>query len=383
MIRENEKENRGNIGMYRNADFKVLSAIGMFLVLCGHYGSSFFSLDGVFEYDTFHIPMFIFISGYFFKEKNVQSINAVMSYIWKKVKHLLIPYYLWNVVYFIIAFFLQKYTSFQMMNGEITLNRLIITPLQLTDGAIYNVASWFLVALFLCQVAYVLLRFTLQSIFKEKSDVLMTLVMVVFCAIALNQCPKVDRLDWGITFCRTGYLVLYYHLGFLYKKYIEKLDNHINPCILCFFCIISKIILIFIWGNVIPTCYNMTFDVSVPGFYYVLCAVAGIYFWLNIAKIISPVVGEEKILNYYSDHTFSLMMHQGVAGIVINGILIYFFNMSEVMDAYHSLIWFNCLSGSQRVLLPIGISIMIVVCLKIYDEGRKSVLKIVSANRMN
>lgn len=82
-----------------NEKFRVLTAMGMIFVICGHYGIEAFSFGGLYPYESFHMPLFMFISGYFFKRENASTISAVLNYIVKKIKHLLIPYFAWNMVY--------------------------------------------------------------------------------------------------------------------------------------------------------------------------------------------------------------------------------------------------------------------------------------------
>lgn len=43
-----------------NYDFKVLYAIGIVLVICGHYAVPAFTLGNLYPNDTFHIPLLIF-----------------------------------------------------------------------------------------------------------------------------------------------------------------------------------------------------------------------------------------------------------------------------------------------------------------------------------
>ena len=48
----------------------LLSALGIFFVVDMHAGSPFGIFNSIFDYESFFMQMFVFISGYFFKEKN-------------------------------------------------------------------------------------------------------------------------------------------------------------------------------------------------------------------------------------------------------------------------------------------------------------------------
>ena len=47
-----------------NKQMRILSAIGMILVVAGHLGYSLFDVGGLFPYYSFHVFIFLFVSGY-------------------------------------------------------------------------------------------------------------------------------------------------------------------------------------------------------------------------------------------------------------------------------------------------------------------------------
>lgn len=85
-----------------NYQFKILYALGMIFVLAGHTKGGGISLfyDWFPPY-SFHLMLFMFASGYFY---NSCSEDNVKQYLWKKIKRLVIPLYLWNIFYGVIVF---------------------------------------------------------------------------------------------------------------------------------------------------------------------------------------------------------------------------------------------------------------------------------------
>ena len=80
--------------------FKLLYCIGMIMIVAGHCdGGGINLLSDWFPYYGFHLGLFLFASGYFYKSKYE---NHICSYIWKKIKSLIIPLLLWNVFYVIV-----------------------------------------------------------------------------------------------------------------------------------------------------------------------------------------------------------------------------------------------------------------------------------------
>lgn len=74
-----------------NEEFKTVYAVGMLLIISGHFGSGMLTFHQLFPYDTFHMPLFMFVSGYFYKLENSQNISSVAAYVKKKFTRLIIP----------------------------------------------------------------------------------------------------------------------------------------------------------------------------------------------------------------------------------------------------------------------------------------------------
>ena len=98
-----EKENR---------QFRILSALGIIFVVAGHLGYGLFDVGGLFPCYSFHVFIFLFVSGYFYRE---DAESDILGYVRRKCFTLLLPYFLWNLFYGILAriisghpFFSQK-----------------------------------------------------------------------------------------------------------------------------------------------------------------------------------------------------------------------------------------------------------------------------------
>ena len=64
-----EKQLGGQLMREENKQMRILSAIGMILVVAGHLGYSLFDVGGLFPYYSFHVFIFLFVSGYFYREE--------------------------------------------------------------------------------------------------------------------------------------------------------------------------------------------------------------------------------------------------------------------------------------------------------------------------
>lgn len=86
--------------------FKFLYFIAIISVLVGHGAGGINLFYDWFSPYAFHLPLFAFSSGYFFKES---STDNVCKYIIHKVKTLIIPLYLWHFFYGLVVMFLRNY----------------------------------------------------------------------------------------------------------------------------------------------------------------------------------------------------------------------------------------------------------------------------------
>ena len=88
-----EKDGQGKID-YR---FRIMYALGMIFIVAGHSEGGGVSLfyDWFPPY-SFHFGMFVFCSGYLYKESSADHPGA---YILKKLKRMILPMYLWNFFY--------------------------------------------------------------------------------------------------------------------------------------------------------------------------------------------------------------------------------------------------------------------------------------------
>lgn len=121
-----------------------LKAFAMFLVVLGHTG---LASDSVFKswIYGFHMPLFIFISGYF-----AQSFRPIKDELKKDLKALVVPYLFFSL--FLIPF----YYSVNRMTGVLPCGNTAtyIASRLLMDDFYHCVPIWFLGALFVIKITF-------------------------------------------------------------------------------------------------------------------------------------------------------------------------------------------------------------------------------------
>ena len=302
-----------------NQEFRILSAIGIILVVAGHLGYNLFEIGDLFPYYSFHVFIFVFVSGYFYKPESAQRIG---SYIFGKCLSLLLPYFIWNLIYGIFTQFMRSLGFF--IGNEITFKTLFISPFLDGHQFLYNYPAWFVPALFLIEVVNVLMRKVL-SIIKLENEWLI-FAGCLFMGVLTVFLAKGGHV-WGYYTIagRVLFLLPGFQMGRIYREKLEKRDTLSDGVYLLIVMLIQ--IIIHIW------CAGLAFSaVWVNGFannplipYLTVCT--GIAFWLRIAKILAKIPYFAEKLVYVGRNTYAIMMHHITAFMLLKSV---FYLMSKI-----------------------------------------------------
>ena len=174
-----------------NYQMCILSVIGIIFVMLGHLKNDF-SSDGTFygwfPYYSFHMPLFFFISGYFFRDTCEDHFFKNFSgFLWKKVKNLLIPYYVINGAFLVLSTIFIK-TGVFFGTAPFSLYEWLVTPWVRVEPWTFSHPTWFLLALFLSEIFFMLIR-RLLGLFIKKTlakEIVMTVLTIILAVAAAN-----------------------------------------------------------------------------------------------------------------------------------------------------------------------------------------------------
>ena len=200
--------------------FKLLYAIAMMSVIADHcrgLGSIELNIQGWFHYSSFHMPLFMFAAGYFFKDKNIYYTKI---YIIGKINKFIIPNYIYNIFYGLYIQF-KKLFKFKY-NKKFSFYTIFLEPL-IGDGFVYIKSSWFSIDLFYVEVYNVLKRKFFSKFNTEFHEFLYFIIDFIISYSAVNYSNKGynKKIILKIIF-RFMHLNIYYQLGILYKKHLEE-----------------------------------------------------------------------------------------------------------------------------------------------------------------
>ena len=296
-----------------NLTFRALYLIAIVLVVDGHTTlDDMFGMGDLFRYYSFHLLLFAFGAGYFFKFH-----GGVLSDLAARAKRLLVPLYIWNVIYGIGAAALRRFGGFEI--GEpLNLYTLLIAPITNGEHFVWNLGSWFIFPLFLSQTIYSLIR-RCTKYFKDNEWITFALCLTLGCTAA--QICHMNRQDLLPLFLlRTLSLLPGYAGGQLYRRCLEHRDTlPTAPYLIAI--VILRALLCVRYENLAYLLSKGTFFVCDPfGVYF--GAFLAIAFFLRIARLLAPLMERSWVALYASRHTFDIMMHHFMGFFALNSVFL-------------------------------------------------------------
>ncbi len=287
--------------------FKILYTIGIIIVATGHCDLPIKLLNDWFPYYSFNIALFVFASGYFYKPENE---NNVFKYILKKIKKLLIPLYLWNMVYGLFVYWTKQY-GFNIGLDPTPYN-LFIAPWFDGHQFQYNLGGWFITTLFTIEIFNILTRYIFRKLSITKWKYHEILYYLLFLGLGLYGTYLIIHSYHYLYILpyRCAYLLPFFALGFLYKNHLEKYDRKI-PSIVYFAFIFTIQIIVSHHLGFIPSYSAANLDNFDYGIYVpIIVGYTGVAFWFRISQILTPIIGKNKYINTIADNAYSIMINQ-------------------------------------------------------------------------
>lgn len=294
----------------RNTQMSILTGIAIILVVLGHLDYQILSFGKLFPYYSYHVLIFVFISGYFY---NPIDENNIGSFILRKAKNLLLPYFIWNIFYGILSNFL--FTNGFIFCNKITVYNFFVEPFLGGHQYGLNFAAWFVPALFIIQIVNVVMRKVL-GIVKLSNNWLVAVVCLALGIITVYLAARGHV--WGLykTPGRILFMLPVYEFGVLYKSNIEKKDTISSFIYFPVILIIQVLIVLYTDGTMNFSAVWCSGFASLPFIPY-LTTLTGIALWLRISKLLSGCIAG-KGLALVGDSSFQIMMHHPAMFMIVN-----------------------------------------------------------------
>lgn len=353
-----------------NITFRILSAIGIICVVMNHEHCTVLEFDSWLPYSSFVMSLFAFISGYFYSKRHD---HTPIRFIGKKARTILIPFYLASLVYLLIQTLINHYIF--SIGENFSFYNWIVKPWVECQPLGFNIATWFMIALFMAEVEYVLIRKVATLIKTDKiRDLIILLVTGTIAVIVINHSPY--DIEWQKVWLRPFIMLLFLHIGFCYNNYIQGKIN-IPTVVLFAVLIVIRAILTSLYGGCVSGLFQCTFEA--PWWAVFVATAVGIAFWLRIAILISPIVKTNGVLVEIGRRTREIMTHHLFAIFIWNGFVYCFLRLFSIESSfntaeYKSAIYFRYIPWEGYALITTLAGIGIVVA-TVYFKDR--IIKVV------
>lgn len=305
--------------MVRDKKIDIAKAIGIILVVLGHAGIPHSTL--IFR---FHMALFFALSGWCFNDKNIESFNALIMYIKRKIFGLYIPFLLFNGITLLARNLLIKINIYTdnpaflegTLGGNVygitcylSLSEMkpwIINVLKFSGESQLGGATWFLRVLFGITILYAIINYILKTIAKfneEQVGILNIIISVMTIWVAYNWMKDDVHLFLQFETVVSVYSVycIGYYLRILSERHTQK--SIIQNLILA---LLMFIILYYCDNRCKFNGWNSNVNIFSNPFMYLTSSAAGILCVLSASSIISKLK-HTSLLTYIGRHTMSVI----------------------------------------------------------------------------
>ena len=211
--------------------------IGIILVVLGHIWTM---KEGYHYINSFHMPLFFFLSGYLV---NFEKYDSVRSFIAVKFNSLVIPYFWFSLITYLYWVLIERKFSGNVVSPISAFVNIFIS--QGADEYLpHNPALWFLTCLFIITASF-------YGIGRTQKPLQICFWLLISSAIGYSTTLYVtSSFPWSIDVALTG--IVFYGVGFIIKnsKVTDITSSYIPWLVLCF-CIPAGFIISQLNGNVV------------------------------------------------------------------------------------------------------------------------------------
>lgn len=329
----------------RNNYWDIIKGLAIILVVIGHciqYGSGQSYIDNRLFFDnpvfkiiySFHMPLFIFVSGYFY-ESSLQK-YSIKELIFKKLQAIAIPLISWGGVDFVI--FLLKNKDSLLLNPVWLLKKLVWSMLN---------APWFLWVLLMCMVLAVILHVLNNKWFA--------FAFLFFVSFWLPNSFNISKVCYLFPFFAIGQLANR-------KEIIQKLKDNTKGILTIFSISSVAYIILMLFFNRNSYIYTSGFSAIESGFSIRQVAI-DIYRWaVGLAGITSVLTLVAIVYHRWRCKTLSFVGKQSL-GIYITNIYVNLYLLPVIVRKEGPIVWITLLETICVVLMCL-LATMLLSCIK-------------------
>lgn len=316
-------------------EMNMLKALAIMLVVSGHLE---FSLLGIFPPYSFQIALFFFISGCLFKDKYLENIS---EYIIKRVKSLLIPYYLYTAFYLVVTISIANLTG-KFWGMPVTLKNYILTPYLNGHELDLTGPLWFVTQLFMTLIVFLFVLRQLKAWRDNKYFHLVVFTIFALSALGLTAlCPMTSAL---LVVVRTLFSMFFVYLGYFYTHFIK--DNYNIFTVKWLGAVIALQAVLWLFNTDydpmqgIGLSYILVWaQFNTPFIVPILTSLTGIWASLLVVKLLYPMLKNVKFLQDMGNVTYHIMANHLFVMYLITVFLLWVNGIPITEKAKHDIYW--------------------------------------------
>lgn len=306
-----------------NLSMRYLSAFAIVFVILGHISGThygFLTFQGLFEFYSFHMPLFLFISGYFYNASEEQHPGRFLL---KKVKSVLLPFYACTLFFLLLGTLLHALDL--PIGHTFSFYEWIVTPWITLEPLTLAVATWYLTAFFICIIVHLFVHkaasYLIRKPLARELAVLLFYLAVGMAAAILNRTLQPDEA--ALVYLRSAVMLFFIQLGSLYKQHLEAHDRLGHAAFLGLIFGLRLLFYFLFKALDLPLTYRLygLLDFDAAGVPFYIAGILGIAFWLRIAKIVAEYPKPVRPLVQIGRNTKYIMMFHLLGFFLLNLIL--------------------------------------------------------------
>lgn len=306
-----------------NLTMRYLSAFAIVFVILGHISGThygFLTFNGLFEFYSFHMPLFLFISGYFYSEAEERHIG---KFLLKKMRTILLPFYGCTLFFLLLGSLLHA-NGFSI-GHTFSFYEWIVTPWTTLEPLTLAVATWYLIAFFICIVVHVFVHKAASCLIKKplarELAVLIFYLVLGIAAVCVNNVLQPGEA--AVVYLRSAVMLFFLQLGYLYKQHLEAHDRMGHLAFLGLILGLRFLFYLVFAALKLPLTYRLygLLDFDALGIPFYIAGILGIAFWLRIAKIAAEYPKTIRPLAHIGRNTKYIMMFHLLGFFLLNLVL--------------------------------------------------------------
>ena len=311
----------------------LLKALAITLVVSGHLE---FRMFDMFPPYSFQLALFFFISGMLFKDK---YLDMVVEFIKRRVKSLLVLYFLYSAFYAGITVLLAKLTG-KFWGMELSFKNFFITPFLNGHQFDLSCPMWFVTQLFMTMITFLFL----QRFLREKKEWIRGVFYTVLgvSAIPLSKMIVLDPVT--LIAIRIMFSLFFVYLGHLYTTKIHGNYNIFTPKILGAVICLQAVLWHFnrdfdpvhgIGLSFVLVWARFDSQIIVP----VLTSLTGIWFSLFFINVTYEYLKDIKFIKLVGENTYHIMANHLFVMYIITAVIFWINGIPISERNEHNIYW--------------------------------------------